>query len=49
MTGDHWLIGVVILQAGATGTFFYQGDVRQAIVWLGVAISNVAYLTLVRW
>jgi hypothetical protein len=49
MTGDHWLIGVVILQAGATGAYLYHGDLRQAVLWGGVAISNVAYLTLVRW
>lgn len=48
MTGDLWVCGVVILQSLATLTYLAHGDLKQAIVWGGVAVSNVAYLALVR-
>lgn len=48
MNGDLWVLGVVLLQTCAAASYAYEGDWRQAIVWAGVAISNVAYLSLVR-
>lgn len=48
MMGDYFLVGVIVLQIGATAAYALQGDGRQAIVWGGVAVSNLAYLTLNR-
>lgn len=48
MTGDLFVVGVVALQTLATFFYLAAGDWKQAIVWGGVAVSNVAYLSLVR-
>lgn len=48
MSGDLFVAGVVVLQSLATFTYLVAGDWKQAIVWGGVAVSNVAYLSLVR-
>lgn len=48
MTGDLFVAGVIALQTAATLAYLYHGDWKQAIVWGGVAASNVAYLSLSR-
>lgn len=48
MSGDWFVAGVIALQSLATVTYLSAGDWKQAIVWGGVAVSNVAYLALVR-
>lgn len=48
MSGDLFVAGVILLQTLATLTYLWAGDWKQAVVWGGVAISNVAYLSLSR-
>lgn len=48
MAGDLWIAAVIVLQSCAALTFLFDGDWKQAIVWLGVAVSNIAYLSLSR-
>lgn len=48
MSGDYFVAGVIVLQSLATGTYLAHGDWRQALVWAGVVVSNVAYLLVHR-
>lgn len=48
MSGDWVLVAMVLLQASAAGRYAWDGDGRQALVWAGAALSNTAYLSLVR-
>jgi hypothetical protein len=48
MSGDLFVALVIVLQSLATGTYLAAGDWKQAIVWGGVAVSNLAYLSLTR-
>lgn len=49
MSGDWFVALLVCVESAASLTYlFAERDWRQAIVWGGVAISNAAYLSLVR-
>ena len=48
MSGDLFVAGVIALQSAATFTYLYHGQWKEAVVWGGVAVSNVAYLSLTR-
>jgi hypothetical protein len=48
MNGDLFVVGVAILQSLAFGSYVWSGHYREALVWAGAAVSNIAYLTLVR-
>jgi hypothetical protein len=46
--GDVFVTGIVLLQASASLAYAWQRNYREAGVWLFAALSNAAYLTLVR-
>lgn len=48
MAGDYWVMAIVGLEAGATMSYLLAGDLRQALVWAGVAVSNIAWLLVHR-
>ncbi len=46
--GDWFIAGCIVLQTCATLAYASQRQWREAMVWAGVAVSNAAYLSLVR-
>ena len=48
MNGDWFVAAVIGLQTCATIAYLTQGKIREALVWLGVVVSNAAYLSLSR-
>ena len=47
--GDYFILALIGLEAGAAATYLLlDRDWRQAVVWLGVAVSNAAWLAVRR-
>lgn len=47
--GDWFVLGIALLEIGAFVSYtFVQHDWRQGCVWLGVGLSNIAYLSMMR-
>ena len=48
MNGDWFVAAVILLQSCATIAYLTQGKWKEAVVWGGVAVSNIAFLALER-
>ena len=46
--GDVFVALVIGLQSAASIAYVIQGDWKQCLVWLGVAVSNAAWLAVSR-
>lgn len=47
--GDWFVLGIAVMELGAAASYLLvQRDWRQALVWLGVGLSNFAYLSMTR-
>ncbi len=46
--GDWFVAGCIVWQTCATIAYCYQRQWREALVWGAYAVSNAAYLSLVR-